>query len=152
MERRDFIKGMLGGAALLLATRIEASGYEDKKDEKDILHRLKDPQHPTKMEKKHVPAIVAPEEVVAGEWFEVKVKVGYQITHPSTPKHWITEIKLLCDGKEVADLEYPVGGVAAPEATFKIRLERDGVLEAIEHCNLHGTWISQPVKISVKKA
>jgi len=168
MERRDFLKGIVGGATLLLASRVASASeyeyheyqkYHDKYHEYKTkvaphgkIHRLQNPDKPTMMEKKHVPAIEAPKEVAAGEWFEVKVKVGYQVTHPSTAKHWITEIKLLCDRKKIAEVSYPVGGVAASEATFKIRLENSATLEALEHCNLHGTWMSEPVKINVKKA
>ncbi len=152
MERRNFLKGILAGATVLLASRVVNASEYEQKGGKEKINRLKDPKNPTLLEKKHVPALKVPKEVTAGEWFEVKVEVGYQVVHPSTPKHWITEIKLLCDGKEIAETEYPLGGVAASEATFKIRLEKDATLEAIEHCNLHGTWISEPVKITVKKA
>ncbi len=144
MERRLFLKGLVTGVAFLSVPRLAQASKDEK------IYRLKDPQHPTLLEKKHVPAIIAPEEVKPGEWFEVKVKVGYLVTHPSTPKHWITEIYLLCDGEKIAEVEYPRGGVAASEATFKIRLEHTARLEAIEHCNLHGTWIGEPVIVRVK--
>ncbi|NPA48694.1 MAG: hypothetical protein GXO20_01810 [Thermodesulfobacteria bacterium] len=162
MERRDFLKGALGGLALL-ATLKEANAYDferkikeyrDKyvpaaKEEGEGFLRLKNRNNPSMMEKKHVPAIIAPRVVGAGEWFEVKVKVGFMVTHPSTPKHWITKIYLLADGRKIAEVDYPVGGVAASEATFKIRLNQSTKLEAVENCNLHGTWISDPFEIKV---
>ncbi len=146
MERRLFLKGLLGGAALLTTSRLARAS----EDEYHHFLRLKDPKHPSLMEKKHVPAVIAPSEVKAGEWFEVKVKVGYMIPHPSTPDHWITKIYLLCNGQKIAEVEYPIGGVVASEATFKIRLKQNARLEALEHCNLHGTWISEPVEVRVK--
>ncbi|RMG03241.1 MAG: desulfoferrodoxin, partial [Nitrospirae bacterium] len=101
------------------------------------------------LEQKHVPLIVAPEKVKKDEWFDLKVKVGFMKEHPSTPEHWITEIKLILNGRKVAKTEYKVGGVSASEATFRIKLTSDSTLEAVEHCNLHGTWISEPVKVKV---
>ncbi len=162
MERRDFLKGALGGLALLAAFK-EAGAYDFKEKVKEYKEkympgsggegggflRLKNRENPTLMEKKHVPAIIAPRVVGAGEWFEVKVKVGFMVTHPSKPDHWITKIYLLCDGKKVAEMKYPVGGVGASEATFKIRLHKSAKLEAVENCNLHGTWISDPFEIKV---
>ena len=69
--------------------------------------------------------------------------------HPSTPEHWITSIKLLADGDPIANVAYPVGGVSASSATFRIKVEGNTRLQAIENCNLHGTWIGDPVTVSV---
>ena len=126
----------------------EIKKYLGQKSE-EKLKRLENRSNPTMLERKHVPAIIAPKVVGAGEWFEVKVKVGFMKTHPSTPKHWITKICLLCDGKKIAETLYPVGGTSAPEAVFKIRLNNSAKLEAIENCNLHGTWISDPFEVKV---
>jgi len=162
MERREFLKTALGSLAFLGVLK---GAYASEVPEairkyreryfpapsgnfKNIM-RLKNRENPTVLERKHVPAIIAPHMVGAGEWFEVKVKVGFMMTHPSTPKHWITKIVLLSNGQKIAETEYPVGGVAASEATFKIRLNQSARLEAIENCNLHGTWISDPFEVKV---
>ncbi|QJA06548.1 desulfoferrodoxin [Thermosulfurimonas marina] len=142
MERRTFLKavaGILVGGPLVAR---EARGEE-------TYLRLKDPAHPSLLEKKHVPAVEAPSKVKAGEWFEVRVRVGYLVEHPSTPEHWITRIELLCNGKQVAEVRFPRGGNLSPVAVFRVRLNRSAVLEAVENCNLHGTWISEPVKVEV---
>ncbi|OAG27130.1 desulfoferrodoxin family protein [Thermodesulfatator autotrophicus] len=145
MERREFLKATLGGVALLsVLSQIDTVQAKEEK-----LLRLKNRENPSMLEKKHVPAIVAPKQVKAGKWFEVEVKVGYMVTHPSKPNHWITKICLLCDGKKIAETVYPVGGVASSSAKFVIRLEKSATLEAIENCNLHGTWIGDPVKVEV---
>lgn len=162
MGRRDFLKGVLGGLAFLVSLKeARAYNFEEKvkeykekyipsaKKEDKKLNRLKNRENPSLLEKKHVPAIIAPKVVGSGEWFEVKVKVGFMVTHPSKPNHWITKISLLANGQKIAEVDYPVGGVAASEATFKIRLEKDTRLEAVENCNLHGTWISEPFEIRV---
>jgi len=38
---------------------------------------------------KHMPVIEAPEQVKAGELFEVKVSLGKEIAHPNTTEHHI---------------------------------------------------------------
>ena len=162
MERREFLKTALGSLAFLGVLKgayayempEELKKYQQKyfpgsSGEFKNLKRLKNRQNPSVLERKHVPAIIAPRMVGAGEWFEVKVKVGFMMTHPSTPKHWITKIILLRNGQKIAEMDYPVGGVAASEATFKIRLNQSARLEAVENCNLHGTWISDPFEVKV---
>ncbi len=139
MKRRNFLKLL---AALGLGGLHSAWAAEP-------YHRLENPRSPTLMEKKHVPAVEAPSRVKAGEWFEVRVRVGYLVEHPSTPEHWITRIELHCNGRGVAIVEFPEGGNLAPVAVFRVRLNRSAVLEAVENCNLHGTWISPPVRVEV---
>jgi len=151
MERRQFLKhmaimGAVAASPVALAGGASAGQVHEKHDEP---LRLKDPRHPTDMEKKHVPEIKAPAEAKKNEWFDVNVKVGFMAEHPSTPEHWIDEIKLLVNGREVIELESAAGGTTAPEACFRIRLQEASVLEAIAECNLHGEWISQPVKVAV---
>lgn len=161
MKRRDFFKiASLAIASLTIPMKAIASGYEDdgrRRRSEDYPHhgryreynRLQNRNSPSVLEQKHVPLIVAPEKVKKDEWFDLKVKVGFMKEHPSTPEHWITEIKLIVNGRKVAKTEYKVGGISASEAAFRIKLSADSTVEAIEHCNLHGTWISDPVKISV---
>ena len=63
--------------------------------------------------------------------------------------YWIDEITILVDGVEIARTDFKVGGVSAPEASFKIRLNKTSTIEAIENCNLHGRWISDPVTVAI---
>lgn len=79
----------------------------------------------------------------------MKVKVGFMKEHPSTSGHWITMIKLLVNGKEIARADFKEGGISAATATFRVKLHTSSTLEAVEHCNLHDTWISEAVKITV---
>ena len=145
MDRREFIRGALLTAAFLSSGKTLAYGKAGKED----LLRLENRDDPSVLEQKHVPAIEAPRQVKEGEWFDVKVRVGFMKEHPSSPDHWITSIKLLVNGQEIAKTGFPVGGVSAPSATFRIRLERTSKIEAVENCNLHGTWISDPVRVAV---
>jgi len=116
---------------------------------KGSLKRLSNKDNPTELEQKHVPALEAPGSVKTGEWFDVKVNVGFMKEHPSTPRHWINMIKVLVDGKEVGESRFRTGGVTGPVALLRVKLDRTSNLEAIENCNLHGTWISEPVIVKV---
>ena len=149
MKRREFLKAAIFSTALLASGKAMAieEGYSGN-NKKNLL-RLENKETPTALEKKHVPAIDAPGKVKKDEWFEVKVRVGYMTVHPSTPRHWIDEITVLVDGVEIARTDFKVGGVSAPEASFKIRLNKTSTIEAIENCNIHGRWISDPVTVAV---
>ena len=147
MNRRAFIKGILFTVALFESGKIYAGDYKNVNT--TVIKRLENREDPTISEQKHVPAIEAPEKVNSGEWFDLKVKVGFLKDHPSSPEHWITMIKLLIDGKDIAITNFKVGGKAAPIARFRVKLLKSSTVEAIEHCNLHGTWISDKINIKV---
>lgn len=147
MNRRDFLKGALITTAVLSSGRSHAGEYE-KKEESELL-KLENRKDPSALEQKHVPLIEVPDISPSSQWFDVNVKVGFMKEHPSTPSHWITMIKLLVDGREVAKTEFEIGGVSASLATFRIQLTKSSTLKAIEHCNLHGTWVSDPVEVKI---
>ena len=147
MQRREFIKGTVLATAVLAAEKVLAGKYDTP--DTTHLNQLTDRENPSVLEQKHVPSIEAPAKVEAGSWFDVKVKVGFMKEHPSSPGHWITEIKLLLDGMELAKTGFAKGGLTSSFASFRIRLEKTAMVEAVEHCNLHGTWISDAVKVKV---
>jgi superoxide reductase len=147
MNRRAFIKGTLLTVAAVSSG--EALAGEYKHESKKELNRLTSRDNPSVLEQKHVPGIEAPDTVQSGVWFDVRINVGFMKEHPSTPGHWITKIKLLIDGSEAAESEFKKGGITSSYAVFRIKLDTNAKLEAIEHCNLHGTWISDPVDIKV---
>ena len=147
MNRRTFIKGTLLTAAAMSSGKALAGGY--KHESKKEMNRLSSRESPSALEQKHVPAIKAPDTVQAGAWFDVRINVGFMQEHPSTPEHWITKIKLLIDGSEAAESEFKKGGITSSNTVLSIKLASNARLEAIEHCNLHGTWISDPVDIKV---
>ncbi|MBW1719721.1 MAG: hypothetical protein JRJ43_09190 [Deltaproteobacteria bacterium] len=148
MRRREFLKGAVLGTVLMISGKALATKGYSATEKKGLL-RLKNRENPTNLEKKHVPAIDVPARLIKNEWFEVKIRVGYETVHPSVSKHWIDEITLLVNGVEVARADFRVGGVSAPEASFKIRLNKTSTIEAIENCNLHGRWISDPVTVHI---
>ncbi|MDR3164109.1 MAG: class II SORL domain-containing protein [Synergistaceae bacterium] len=106
---------------------------------------------------KHVPVIAAPEKVVSGEVFEVKLCVGKEIAHPNTPAHYIKWIKLFFvpeGGKtpvEIANLTFdahadtadaakPGPVITEPFGSVKLKLTAGGTLIAQSYCNIHGLW------------
>jgi superoxide reductase len=148
VERRNFIKGTTA-ISMIAAVSSTISLLPALADD-DFVQRIDNKNAPTTMEQKHIPLIDAPKSVKRGEWFDVKVKVGYMTEHPSTPNHWIEEIKLIVNNMKMVEVEYEVGGFSAPCATFKIKLEDKAQIVALAKCNLHGKWASEPsiIKIS----
>lgn len=147
MNRRTFIQMTLLSAAALSAGKVHAG--EKGMGGEAQLNRITSRDNPSVLEQKHVPGIEAPRTVQSGSWFDVRINVGFMQEHPSTPEHWITSIRLLIDGSEAAESTFKKGGIASSHAVFTVKLDKGARLEAVEHCNLHGTWISEAVDIKV---
>ena len=114
---------------------------------------------------KHVPVIVAPRSVKAGEKFAVEVSVGKEIAHPNTTEHHIRSIRLYFKpetGKfitEVGSYEFNAHAESAdgpnkgpvlsePSAHAVLKLTGAGTLLAVGYCNIHGLWeSSQEIKV-----
>ena len=87
--------------------------------------------------KKHLPVISIKN--INENVQEIKVKVG-ELEHPMIPEHYITNIMFY------ADEEY-VGGIALthnlkPEGSVSINIKCKKI-SVIEHCNIHGDWITE---------
>ncbi len=151
MKRRQFVKASAAGAALLLVGKGVQAGYGSPSEKEGKINTLVNKKNPTVLEKKHVPGVEAPKSVKKGQWFTVKVKVGFMMEHPSKPDHWIDRVELQADGKKVSEIVNIAGGTTSPNAEFAIRLQKSGdiKLEAIANCNVHGTWLSEPSFVKV---
>jgi superoxide reductase len=148
MNRREFIKGAaLATAFLSTGSSLAYNGSEGAPGEG--LLELKNRENPTPMERGHVPAIETVPRVRKNEWFDVNVRVGFMKEHPSHAEHWIIFIKLMVDGTYVTKTEFEVGGISSSSALFRIRIAETGLLYAVAHCNLHGTWLSDAVTVKV---
>ena len=108
---------------------------------------------------KHVPMIVAPRTVKAGEKFIVEVSVGKEIAHPNTTEHHIRSI-LLCFKPDTGKFVYEVGSfefsahsesaegpnkgpvMTEPVVQATLKLTGSGTLLAVSYCNIHGLWES----------
>ena len=106
---------------------------------------------------KHVPVIETPDEVMAGELFEVKVSLGKEIAHPNTTEHHISWITLYFhpEGQkfihQVGHFEFSAHGesTAGPNegpvythhgVTTWMKVSKPGTLHALALCNIHGLW------------
>jgi superoxide reductase len=108
---------------------------------------------------KHVPVIECPDQVKAGEVFEVQVSLGKEIAHPNTTEHHIRWISLYFhpEGEkftyDVGRFEFNAHGeaVAGPnqgpvytdhKVTTSLKVSKPGTLHALAYCNIHGLWES----------
>ncbi len=99
---------------------------------------------------KHVPAIIAPEKISAGEVAKIRVHVGEDIAHPNTLEHYIKWIKLYFvpeGGKfaiELGNYEFSAHGesdvFAEPSVEVSVKLPKSGKLYSMSYCNIHGLW------------
>ncbi len=147
------MKAGAAGAFLLIAGGVaKADSYDKPVGKNAKIHTLVNRDNPSTLEKKHVPLVKAPKAVKKGQWFQVKVNVGFMIEHPSTPDHWIDRVELHIDGKKVSEAVNMAGGITSSNSCFEIRLHKpgDAKIEAVANCNLHGTWLSEPVHIKVE--
>lgn len=105
------------------------------------IHEAKDLANMTDAEKKHMPMIHIGGTPRAGEFFDVTVWVGEQLTHPNEAEHHIEFIDLYLDDRFLArcDLTW---GYTEPKVVFSVRVDTAGSLRAFERCNLHGDWTS----------
>ena len=108
---------------------------------------------------KHVPVIECPDEVKAGEVFEVKASLGKEIAHPNTTEHHIRWITLYFHPEgdkftyQVGHYEFSAHGESAAGAnqgpvythhavTTALKVTTSGTLHALALCNIHGLWES----------
>jgi len=108
---------------------------------------------------KHVPVIECPDQVKAGELFEVKVGLGKEIAHPNTTEHHIRWVSLYFhpEGEkftyDVGHFEFNAHGEAATgsnegpvythhQVITTMKVSKAGTLHALALCNIHGLWES----------
>ncbi len=108
---------------------------------------------------KHTPVIECPDQVKAGEPFEVKVSLGKEIAHPNTTEHHISWISLYFHPEgdkftyDVGHFEFNAHGQSAagpnqgpvythPTVIASLKVSKAGTLHAMSCCNIHGLWES----------
>ncbi|WP_406670640.1 desulfoferrodoxin family protein [Methanolobus sp. ZRKC4] len=101
------------------------------------VQRAKDNENLTDMEKKHLPLIEAPDEVIAGEPFEVKVSVG-SLPYEVEEKHSIQWIELHINGDFVEKKELKVTDGKAEVAFTVVGTEEMIAAREIMNCTIHG--------------
>lgn len=110
-------------------------------------------------QEKHVPVIECPDQVKAGEVFEVRVSVGKEIPHPNTTEHHIRWIQVFFqpDGGKftyhLGNFEFCAHGESTkgpntgpvytdPQVLAALKVDQPGVIYATSFCNIHGLWES----------
>jgi len=112
------------------------------------VNRAKDPGNLEGHETSHVPKLVAPRRVRAHERFTVRIEVGVDEIHEMNPFHYIDWVALEVNGVEMNHLTLtPLFNV--PVVSVEMTLQESATLVGLEHCNLHGTWASEPWEIEV---
>lgn len=112
------------------------------------VNRARDPKSYEGHERGHVPKIVAPKTVRRLEAFDVRIEVGVEKIHEMQVFHYIDWIGLQVDDIQVNSTTMtPL--LNRPVVTFQLTLEKSAMLTAREHCNLHGTWESSPLRVAV---
>ena len=108
-------------------------------------------------EEKHVPVIECPDQVSAGEIFQVKVSLGKEIAHPNTTEHHIRWIQLYFKPEEekfayhIGNFEFTAHGESVEGANkgpvytnhsviTEFKTDKPGILVATTYCNIHGLW------------
>lgn len=108
---------------------------------------------------KHVPVIECNDQVKANEVLKVTVTVGKEIAHPNTTEHHIRWIALFFQPEgdkftyELGRFECNAHGESAegpntgpvysePTFTVNIKISKNGSLQALAFCNIHGLWQS----------
>jgi superoxide reductase len=106
---------------------------------------------------KHVPVIECPDEVAAGEMFNVTVTLGKEIAHPNTTDHHIRWIQLYFKPEndkfsyQVGNFEFTAHGESVEGAdkgpvytnhcaVGSMKISKPGTLLATALCNIHGLW------------
>ncbi len=108
-----------------------------------------DPQNLTPLEQKHLPRIEVPAQIMAAEFFPLKISVGH-IPHPNENEHFIQWLVLFVNGVYLALFDF-AAIMTSPQISIPLQLVHAGLetrLEAVSRCNLHGLWKST-VEVSV---
>lgn len=95
----------------------------------------------------HTPVITAPDQVAAGQPFDVTVAVGEK-THPSETTHFIRYIALYADDVELARADL-TPTLAVPTVTFKVQLSHSTTLRALAAPNHSAAWVAtRPITVT----
>jgi superoxide reductase len=152
MDRRTFVKtAALGTLAIGMSKEVLAGEvyFPDKVDRGlfETINRVKNPASKSPLEMSHVPTIIAPAKVKAGEPFVVEVSIGEKV-HSMGSAHWIECIELNIGNEPAGKINLEPKGYLHPKAIFTVVLGKEAApsgevtLIIRQRCNLHGYWES----------
>lgn len=114
---------------------------------------------------KHVPVIEAPDKVKKGEFFNLRVTVGKEVTHPNKTEHHIRWIAVYFHPQgekfpsQIGRTEFTSHGESAQgpdtstiythhQVTLAFKTDKPGIIYAAGYCNIHGLWEnSKPISV-----
>lgn len=104
---------------------------------------------------RHSPFIHCADTAVAGEPFEVTVKMGNEYTHPDDFDHYIESVTLFNGETKLAQATYipgALGNVKAHNTTTFTIIPTGKKLKLVAHgyCTKHGIWANEPVEVTVE--
>ena len=106
----------------------------DRMVDKKKINKAADPAHLTELEQKHVPIIEAPELVLTGQPFTVKVTVP----HVMEQAHYIEWIKLSMHGRQLGEVKLSPSDTSVI-AEFTVTIPEEVVAtKVLEECNIRG--------------
>jgi superoxide reductase len=91
----------------------------------------------------HTPKIEGPAQVKPDEQFTIRVSVG---PYPNTMEHSIRWIMVTLEEEGRPFNPVYIGKVSfnpvttQPEMTLTLKIQKGGIIHAMEYCNLHGLW------------
>jgi len=96
---------------------------------------------------KHTPYLTVEGDAKPGNAVKVTVDVG-RGKHPNEAAHSIQWVELRANDLFIGRAEF-AAGITKPIATFTVVVPAQGsiALTAVERCNLHGLWQSNPLKL-----
>jgi desulfoferrodoxin-like iron-binding protein len=97
---------------------------------------VRDPENADDFDAKHAPHI---DLEIVDDIAIVTLSAGYYVAHPNKTDHFFEWFMLNVEGQPIAHF---VGApeVLNPIVTVEVNLPPGTVLEAMAHCNLHGTF------------
>lgn len=118
---------------------VPQNNFEEKPD---IIHKPGETKTQGESEKKHIPAITIVRicGLIPQGCMDVHVKVG-EIEHPMLKEHFITFIDFYLNHTYLARVELSPERLH-PAAALHLKADQ-GILSAVEHCNLHGYWMAE---------
>ncbi len=118
---------------------VPKQNFEEKPD---IIHKPGEAETQGESERKHIPSIVVVKTcgLIPQGCMDVHVKVG-EIEHPMLKEHYIIFIDFYLDKKYLSRV-YLTPERLHPAAALHLKANV-GVLTAVEHCNVHGYWMSE---------
>lgn len=110
----------------------------------DIIQKPGSSQGKGEAEAKHIPKIVIVKkcDLVSGGCVDAHAKIG-EVEHPMLKEHYITFIDFYLDKAYLARV-YLTPERMNPAAALHLK-SSSGELTVVEHCNIHGYWMSATV-------